>query len=68
MVQIDIDMPDKCSECPIETREVLHYGYDTEIHYYCPVVSKNKYDWIYNKTDDIRKLGRHERCPLHENN
>ena len=63
MIQIDMEMPSKCSECKIEKCEAMTYGYDMELNHWCPFLG---IDYLDGKTEWNRNYGRHERCPLHE--
>ena len=69
MIQIDMEMPSKCSECIIEKQDVDSYTFADgwDVHYYCPFIAGyNKYYTISNKTDYVRNTRRHDDCPLHE--
>ena len=67
MVQIDMDIPLKCSECLIEKQDIDSYTFADgwDIHYYCPFINGyNKFYSISNKTDGVRLINRHKDCPL----
>ena len=66
---LNMQMPSKCSECPIEKQDVDSYTFADgwNINYYCPFVGDhNKYYSVSNTTNYVRTYKRHDDCPLFE--